>query len=124
MLYNLSGLKTTCCMHNILIPRYVVSSADDKVGRGKTGLWFASEESLTYLDGTLPGDYGFDPLGVFDPEGEGFALSSSWLQYAEVIHARWAMLGSAGCIAPEILGKLGIIPPETGLPWFKAGVIP
>jgi hypothetical protein len=25
------------------------------------------------------------------------------------------MLGAAGCIAPEILGKAGIIPAETGL---------
>merc|ERR1711959_242419 len=95
-----------------------------KVGREKTGLWFASEQSLSYLDGTLPGDFGFDPLGLYDPEGKGFAVSQSWLQYAEVIHARWAMLGSAGCIAPEILGKLGVIPASTGVVWFKSGVIP
>merc|ERR1711937_745282 len=95
-----------------------------KPGRSKTGLWFASERSLSYLDGSLPGDYGFDPLGVYDPQGKGFAVSPSWLQYAEVIHARWAMLGAAGCLAPEILGKLGVIPAATGVVWFKAGVIP
>lgn len=95
-----------------------------KVGRGKTGLWFASEQSLSYLDGTLPGDFGFDPLGVYDPEGKGFAVSPSWLQYAEVIHARWAMLGATGCLAPEILGKMGVIPAVTAFPWFKSGVIP
>merc|ERR1711904_672939 len=95
-----------------------------KVGREKTGLWFASEQSLSYLDGSLPGDYGFDPLGVYDPQGKGFAVSPSWLQYAEVIHARWAMLGAAGCLAPEILGKLGVIPAATGVVWFKTGVIP
>merc|ERR1719473_2411522 len=95
-----------------------------KPGRSKTGLWFASDQSLSYLDGTLPGDFGFDPLGVYDPDGKGFAVSPSWLQYAEVIHARWAMLGAAGCIAPEILGKAGIIPEETSIPWFEAGVIP
>ena len=27
-------------------------------------------------------------------------------------------------IAPEIFGKLRLIPPETSLPWFKTGVIP
>merc|ERR1711998_416016 len=94
------------------------------VGRKKTGLWFASEQSLSYLDGTLPGDYGFDPLGLFDPDGKGFAVSPSWLQYAEVIHGRWAMLGAAGCVSPEILGMLGVIPAETAIPWFKTGVIP
>merc|ERR1712134_101534 len=95
-----------------------------KVGRDKTGLWFASEQSLSYLDGTLPGDYGFDPLGLYDPESKGFAVSQLWLQYAEVIHARWAMLGFAGCIAPEILGRIGVIPAESAVPWFKSGVIP
>lgn len=35
-----------------------------------------------------------------------------------------AMLGFVGCIAPEILGKIGVIPSETAIPWFKAGVIP
>jgi len=108
--------------------RCVVVSAEESAnltkGRKKTGLWFASEQSLSYLDGTLPGDFGFDPLGVYDPEGEDFAISTSWLRYAEVIHARWAMLGAAGCIAPEILGTMGMIPSETGIPWFKSGVIP
>jgi len=83
-----------------------------------------SEQSLSYLDGSLPGDFGFDPLGLSDPEGAGAAISPSWLAYAEVIHCRWAMLGAAGAIAPEILGNMGIIPKETGVVWFASGVIP
>lgn len=63
-------------------------------------------------------------LGMSDPVGKGFVISPSWLQYAEVIHARWAMLGAAGCLTPEILGKLGVTPADTALPWFKSGVIP
>jgi len=95
-----------------------------KTDRSKSGLYFASEQSLSYLDGTLPGDFGFDPLGISDPEGEGAFISPSWLAYAEVIHARFAMLGAAGCIAPEILGKMGVIPESTGLVWFQNGVVP
>lgn len=34
------------------------------------------------------------------------------------------MLGAAGIVAPELLGKLGLIPAETGLVWFRSGVIP
>ena len=91
---------------------------------GQDALWFASEQSLSYLDGSLAGDYGFDPLGLSAPENKGYALSPEWLAYAELIHARWAMLGAAGCIAPEVLGKIGFIPESTGLVWFRSGVIP
>jgi len=84
----------------------------------------ASDQNLAYLDGSRPGDFGFDPLGLLDPEGAGVFVSPSWLSYAEVIHGRWAMLGTAGCMTPEILGKAGIIPEATGLEWFRSGVIP
>lgn len=87
-------------------------------------LWFASKQSLTYLDGSLPGDFGFDPLGLMDPEGAGGFIEPSWLAYGEIINGRFAMLGAAGAIAPEILGKLGLIPQETAVVWFKSGVIP
>mmetsp|Transcript_5753 Transcript_5753/g.6605 ORF Transcript_5753/g.6605 Transcript_5753/m.6605 type:complete len:303 (-) Transcript_5753:257-1165(-) len=85
---------------------------------------FATKSSLAYLDGTLPGDYGFDPLGLSDPEGAGAFIDPDWLAYAEVIHGRWAMLATAGCLAPEFLGKMGVIPESTGLVWFRSGVIP
>ena len=59
--------------------------------RGQDTLLFASDQSLSYLTGELPADYGFDPLGLLDPEGKsaGF-VTPSWLQYSEVIHARSA----------------------------------
>jgi light-harvesting complex I chlorophyll a/b binding protein 3 len=34
------------------------------------------------------------------------------------------MLGAAGCLAPEALGKMGLIPEATNVVWFKSGVIP
>jgi light-harvesting complex I chlorophyll a/b binding protein 3 len=87
-------------------------------------LVFASRQSLSYLDGSLAGDYGFDPLGLMDPEGAGGFIDPNWLVYAEIINGRFAMLGAAGAIAPEILGRAGLIPQETALPWFQTGVIP
>ncbi len=57
--------------------------------RSKDTLLFASDQSLSYLTGALPADYGFDPLGLLDPEGKGAGfVSPAWLQYSEVIHAR------------------------------------
>lgn len=33
------------------------------------------------------------------------------------------MLGAAGCIAPEALGKMGVIPEATQVIWWQSGVI-
>ncbi|KAJ9517446.1 hypothetical protein QJQ45_024902, partial [Haematococcus lacustris] len=99
-------------------------SAVAKVDRSKDFLYIGSDaNALKYLDGTLPADYGFDPLGLLDPVNSGGLVNPRWLQYSEVIHARWAMLGAAGCIAPEILAAAGVAPPETGVAWFRSGVI-
>jgi len=105
--------------------RTVVTKSQLSSSGGKDRqLYFASKQSLSYLDGTLPGDYGFDPLGLMDPEGTGVFVDRRWLPYAELINGRFAMLGAAGAIAPEILGKLGLIPQQTAIPWFKTGVFP
>mmetsp|Transcript_25794 Transcript_25794/g.55262 ORF Transcript_25794/g.55262 Transcript_25794/m.55262 type:complete len:314 (+) Transcript_25794:198-1139(+) len=92
-------------------------------GVKKNGVWLPSEQSLSYLDGSLAGDYGFDPLGVYDPEAQGGVITQDWLRSAEIIHGRYAMLGAAGCVAPEFLAKLHFIPESTGIIWYKAGVI-
>jgi light-harvesting complex I chlorophyll a/b binding protein 3 len=92
------------------------------MGAGGLGV---TDRALTYLDGSLPGDFGFDPLGLSDPEGAGGAVAPNWLANAEIIHCRWAMLGAAGCIAPEIMhyGQ-PFFPEENSLAWFATGVIP
>lgn len=84
-------------------------------------LFFPDEASAVYLDGTHAGDLGFDPLGLSDPEGAGGFISPEWLRYGEIINGRFAMLGAAGCIAPELLGKLGVGPEVI---WWQSGVVP
>jgi len=121
-------VRSSVVSRSAATPKVVVKAmAEDKVAtvdRSKDFLYFASPQSLSYLDGSLAGDFGFDPLGVSDPEGAGGLITPSWLAYAEVIHCRFAMLGAAGCLAPEALGKMGVIPESTGLVWFRNGVVP
>ena len=55
------------------------------------------------------GDFGFDPLGLsVDPE------MKKWMVQAELQHARWAMLGVAGMVGPDLA-------PWDTPSWIEAG---
>lgn len=63
-----------------------------------------------WLDGSLPGDYGFDPLGLGrDP------AALRWYREAELIHGRWAMAAVVGIFIGQ---------GWSGVPWFDAGADP
>jgi len=63
-----------------------------------------------WLDNSLPGDYGFDPLGLGrDP------ASLKWYREAELIHGRWAMAAVLGIFVGQAW---------SGVPWFEAGADP
>ena len=69
--------------------------------------------SLTRSPHSLPGDYGFDPLNLGAD-----AANLEWFRNAELVHGRWAMLGAAGVLVPELLTKAGV----ADLPvWSEAG---
>ena len=56
----------------------------------------------TNLDGSLVGDFGFDPLGL---AGTGKYNNLSFMRQAELKHARIAMLASAGWAMSELFDK-------------------
>ncbi|MBH0219679.1 hypothetical protein GH793_15985, partial [Listeria monocytogenes] len=83
--------------------RPAVSAKSFKV-EAKKGEWLPGLPSPAYLTGSLPGDNGFDPLGLAeDPE------NLKWYIEAELVNSRWAMLGVTGMLLPEVFTKIGIL---------------
>ncbi len=87
---NTSALKSRTVSRQSARASFVVKA------EGGRPVWWPGVEAPAHLDGSLPGDYGFDPLGLsVDPE------MRKWMVQAELQHARWAMLGVAGMIGPD-----------------------
>lgn len=61
-------------------------------------LWLPGSTPPAHLDGSLPGDFGYDPLGLgVDKE------KLRWYREAELQNGRWAMLAVAGILVQEIV---------------------
>ena len=98
-------------------------------GAGDLSKWYGATRKLylpgglltlddvpSYLNGSLAGDYGYDPLGL----GQDQDQVAKYREY-ELIHARWAMLGAAGAIIPEGLAANGA--DIKGATWFETGKV-
>lgn len=83
--------------------RAVVARAADRA------VWLPGMEAPAHLNGSMPGDFGFDPLGL-GKQGED---RLKWYQEAEKTNGRWAMMAVAGILGQELLG----VEPA----WFEAG---
>nr|CAA50763.1 light harvesting complex I chlorophyll binding protein [Pyrobotrys stellata] len=95
--------------------RSVVARAEQRAS------WFPGNPAPEYLKGELAGDYGFDPLGFGDEPRR-----LEWMVQAELVHCRWAMLGAAGILLPEIGNKTGMQSAAPGLAfphWWEAGKV-
>merc|ERR1711977_684568 len=71
--------------------------------------WFPGAPAPAWLDGSLAGDRGFDPMGLgADP------TALNWFRQSELMHCRWAMLGVAGILAQEVV--------RPDVFWYEAGL--
>ena len=66
------------------------------------------------LDGTLPGDRGFDPAGFSNNPPAILGGDLKWYREAEIVHARVAMLAVVGFIVPSFFHWAGN--PAIGVP--------
>lgn len=77
--------------------------------RTERAMWLgAVTVAPAHLDGALPGDQGFDPLGL-GKDGTRIA----WYQEAELVHGRWAMAAVVGIAGAEASGASSS--------WWSAG---
>lgn len=63
------------------------------------GNWFPGSDRPAHLTEDLPGNYGYDPLGLSQDKA-----NLDRFRESEVINGRWAMLGVVGSLVVEILG--------------------
>ncbi|KAL4445808.1 hypothetical protein ABPG77_009007 [Micractinium sp. CCAP 211/92] len=78
-------------------------------------LWQPGVTPPAHLDGSLPGDFGFDPLNL----GANPA-ALDWYRNAELQNGRWAMAGVAGIIIPAELTRQGVLNVPA---WYDAGKV-
>merc|ERR1711966_238153 len=69
--------------------------------------WYPGAKGPKYLDGSMAGDYGFDPLRL-----GGNSTLLPYFREAELTNGRWAMMAVTGCAFTDAVG----------LPkWWEAG---
>lgn len=73
--------------------------------KATAGNWQPGSKTPAHLAGkSIPGNYGFDPLSLGAPEG-----ALAYYQQAELQHCRWAMMGVAGILIPDICTHAGVL---------------
>ncbi|XP_047334153.1 photosystem I chlorophyll a/b-binding protein 6, chloroplastic-like [Impatiens glandulifera] len=94
-------------------PKELDKGNTQKVIEKDVTFFFCKDSPPPWFDGSISGDFGFDPLGLgFDSE------LLKWFAQAELTHSRWAMLAVSGILILEWLESLGFIEKFS---WYDAG---
>merc|ERR1719230_209307 len=98
---SVSGSSRTHFQHSKIAKRHIRRQSALAAAAKLTGdNWLPGSTRPAHLDGSLPGDNGFDPLNLGEIEANLIRARE-----AELIHGRYAMPGAAGCLAVELLGQ-------------------
>ena len=92
----LKGLKAK----SALVSRPLRGSMNQVVTKAtERQMWYPGASAPSYLDGSMAGDYGFDPLRL----GANPNLIN-WYREAELMNGRWAMAAVVGILFTEAVG--------------------
>lgn len=112
------SVKASAVPENVASARAWISKWQSaKSGTIRYPSWYPGSVSPEHLDGTLAGDFGFDPLNL---GAEPFKLK--WYVQAELVHGRWAMLAVAGILFKDLLAGAFMGGPAAAAPWFAPNI--
>ena len=97
-LYPLKKKKSSLSASGLSARRSARPSTTSAAAVPPAGNWLPGSDCPPYL-ASAPGSHGFDPLKLAETPA-----NLQRFQEAELIHSRWAMLGVAGALVPEVLG--------------------
>ncbi|KAE9621113.1 hypothetical protein Lal_00019705 [Lupinus albus] len=98
----ISAFRSPLCSSKTRSPTLVAASRKGTNASGSLSTfseWFPGQPRPAHLDGSTPGDFGFDPLGLAR-----VPVHFERYKESEVFHCRLTMFAVAGVLIPEALG--------------------
>ena len=103
-----SGLNKSALKVNVKAKNTLVSRRNVAVKAANREMWLVGSTPPAHLDGSMAGNFGFDPLGLgANPD------RLKWYQEAELMNGRFAMLGALGILGTDLMGVEG--------EWYERG---